>query len=547
MKTKRFRLLYVTILLTMMPRLTAFLAAEEAEGPRVIIQSSPEIPSAGSPWVLTLLVNHAVPEEVTVMAPPFTGTFFLDQVLKGPRMVNPATGQHFTGKNTPRRITAESGEPEGGPSPEQTIFEHWTAMEYRFMLNSPGTAALESFTISTPAGKIQTEPLSIRIRNAQSETGQVRPKLSWEDVPPVFKTGEAAVFSLRASGWDPARRLPDADFFMPPVQPGIILEAARISAEEQAGGLALKLRLIPLNAEFFALPRNTLSQGNAVFEIPPLRVPISPDVPLAHREAAPDGPAANSGDSESGAGESQAETSGGTAFPFPAFDSARNSYPALYKKSGGDYEAVYTAAKSLWERGQRAGALAELRRRERDHPAGLLFMALRKEAEQNLGLFNTAGEQRLRFPLLIAALSAGLALAALCCRLLSARIPAGTKRTLSGVIAPLICGGLAVLAALFGLTQAGIPGVFSVKTAKPPAQSVSGVMRETALRRVPDPLGEETARFMEGQPVRLSSGRPRRHEQKTDNSGGHGAWLLVTANDSSGVSGWVRKETIIFY
>ncbi|MDR2480605.1 MAG: hypothetical protein LBD48_15005 [Treponema sp.] len=547
MTVKQFSIQRFMVFLTMTLRLTHFLAAEESEGLRALIQSSPEIPVAGSPWVLTLLVNHAVPEEVTVMAPPFTGTFFLDQVLKGPRMVNPATGQNFTEKNAPQRTAAETGGLEGGASPEQNRFEHWTAMEYRFMLNSPGTAALESFTISAPSGKIQTAPLSIRIRNARSGTGQIRPKLTWEGFPSGIKTGEAAVFSLRVSGGDPVQPLPDADFFMPPVQPGIILETASVSPEEQADGLALKLLLIPLNAESFTLPRRTLSRGNAVFEIPPLHIPIDTAISPAQGTALQDGVPANASDNEAGAGEIPAETSGRTAPPFPAFDSAPDSYPDLYKKSGGDYEAVYTAAKRLWETGCRAEALAELRRQERDHPAGPLFMVLRKAAEQSLGLLNTASEERRKFPLLITALSAGLALAAFICRIKSAQSPAGKKRVTLGVITPLTCGCLAVLIALFGLTRSGTPGIFFADTQTTPVRSASGVMKEAALRRVPGPLGKETARFREGQPVRLSSGRRRRPEQQTDSAGGHSAWLLVTANDGSGLSGWVPKETIIFY
>ncbi|MDR0315775.1 MAG: hypothetical protein LBH97_02620 [Treponema sp.] len=327
--------------------LAAFVCAQE-NGVRVIVQSSPDNPIAGSHWSLSILIKHPEPEEVTVMAPPFTGLLLLDQVSRVPRIVND---------------------------------ERWTAMEYRFSLQGSGTAELEPFIISTPQGSAETAPLAIRVQRAQGRIETLRPRLAWEGLPASLSVGESAVFSLRISGWNSQMPLPPSQIFMPVIPPGVILESLLLAPDERAAGLALRLRLIPLSAEIFNLPRRTVSQENAVFEIPALRIPVNP---------------ARSATRDSASASTVADVSlaADVTIPFPSLESAAGNHPSLFNRFRNECETIYAAAKRLWEQGSRANALAELRRRERDHSAGPLFAFLRREAEQGLGLEQTKIEEK---------------------------------------------------------------------------------------------------------------------------------------------------------
>lgn len=361
----------------LLPLAAFFAVAQEGPGPDVFVRSSPDIPLAGSQWTLSLFIRHDVPEEVTVFAPPFTGSLFLDQVLKGPRLVNPATGQALAEKTAGGKEPDESGSAGSG-------FERWTVMEYRFMLNSPGTVSLDPFAVVTPLGRTETAPLAVNVQKASTAAEFTRLRMVWDNVPASLKSGESAVFVLRVNS--PDVPLPEAAFFMPSIPQGVVLEQDRLSPDEQTAGLALRLKLIPLVASSFVLPPRQLSRGSVVFEIPALRIPVSPAPPRAeHSPLAETAPPAENGAAE-------------PPESFPAFDVLAESQPALLKKHRDKCETVYHTAKNLWERGYTADALALLRQNERDYSAGTLFIPLRREAERRLGLERTKDETAKKFP-----------------------------------------------------------------------------------------------------------------------------------------------------
>jgi hypothetical protein len=153
-------------------------------------------------------------------------------------------------------------------------------------------------------------------------------------------------------------------------------------------------------------------------------------------------------------------------------EAARSADPGLYRRNAGEFEAAYLSALDLWDRGDLAGALAALRANERDHGAGALFAAVRREAEASLGFRGARDEGRGAFA-----------------------------------------------------------GVFG-------RGGQSAVARETAVRRVPDPAGEEIARFPEGLPVSVVRG--------AGGPDGRG-WALVTSRDADGITGWIPGENIITY
>jgi len=218
-----------------------------AQQPRVLIQTEPERPVEGATLTLTLLVTHDNPDEVNVMAPPFTDNILLEYMLKGPRAVN-----------------ADE--------------RRWTAIEFRFTLNTRGTITFEPFTIMTPQGRIQTDPFDIVVERSPDAAGSAettRFRLSWENVPANLKIGENAVISLRVNGWKNSVSLPASGLFLPPVPKGHIIEALPLSEKEKTAGIALKLRIIPLQEGVLTIANRRLTIENAIYEVPVLRITVS--------------------------------------------------------------------------------------------------------------------------------------------------------------------------------------------------------------------------------------------------------------------------------
>ncbi|MDR0290821.1 MAG: hypothetical protein LBI06_07795 [Treponema sp.] len=342
--------------------------------PRILIHTSPDYPAAGSIWAFTLLIAHSEPNEVEVFAPNFTGPLLLEQVIKGPRFFNPSTGQLSVSNPTG---TAENNEPLLPVSP--SFFERWTIMEYRFMLNSPGTISFDAFTVVTPHGQITTDPFDLHVLRSQNSAEILTYRLVWEGIPLSLKVGESAVFTLRCGGWNAASLLPDAGLFLPPVPPGHILESIPLTPAEKSAGIVLKLRLIPLETSPFVIESRRVSY-NANFEIPSLRIAVGRS-------------AGNAAGSNEAAPEQNI-----VAAPFPPLETARRNNSDLFQKHRGECETIYASARNLWEAGRMANALATLRQNERDHPAGAFFAALRRNAEEALGFAGTNDEKRSWLP-----------------------------------------------------------------------------------------------------------------------------------------------------
>ncbi|MDR0495518.1 MAG: hypothetical protein LBG95_07815 [Treponema sp.] len=345
--------------------------AQSETSPLVLIRSSPEQPVAGSAWTLTLLIDHNEPDEVNVLAPNFTGSLFLDQVIKGPRFYNPATGQSY------------ANQPASGENREfsQTIFERWTAMEYRFLLSGAGSVSFDAFTVVTPQGQTATAPFDLAVQQPLDTATVQNYRLGWENAPESVKTGETAIFSLRLGGWNSSasNALPPAELFLPPIPPGHILESIPFSIEEGSAGMALKLLFIPLDRGPLVLDGRRFSYNGSVFEIPALKISVS----------------RASGIAADGKPEPEKNRA---AAPFPPLETAARAYPGLYQKRLNECETIYASVKKIWENGELAQALAALRRNERDHPAGAIFALLRREAENSLGFTGANDEKKKLLP-----------------------------------------------------------------------------------------------------------------------------------------------------
>ncbi|MDR2134571.1 MAG: hypothetical protein LBP27_05635 [Treponema sp.] len=474
------------------------------EGPRVLVRTSPSSPLSGSVWTLTLLIEHPVPEEVDVLAPSFAGDLFPDRVFRGGRVLN-AEGEDAAGDSGTR----------------------WTVAEYRFIPEIPGTRVIGSFTVTSPRGKTLTPPLSLNVRDAKSLPSPYRPEIFW-DTPPLG-AGEEAVLQLRVRQGDslsPAREiprpgdLPGAALLMPPVPEGLILEAAPLDEAARGEGILLRLKVIPLNVSVLSLPARTVAWGDAVFEIPALRVPVaaasSPEPAL---KAAPSAAGSAAAESEAAA-EREGTASQAAAAAFPSFRPPRIPLP---KSLAASCEMLYAMADNLWDRGYRAEALAGLRRNERDHPAGPLFAALRREAERSLALTG-APDEKWRPGKLVSCLAC-LALAA---ALFFRAVFGGRKRRL-------------VFAAFF--LFAGLIFMYGFFETAMPWKTRRAVARETAVRGAPDAAAAVTARFAEGLVVRIGPGGAAAGGAKDR------AWVWAEdfREEAAGPEGWVSVESLVFY
>jgi hypothetical protein len=241
----------INILFFVLPLfLSPVLYAQEPGKPRILIQTAPDRLVEGSMLTLTLLVAHGNPDEVNVIVPPFADGVLLDHMLKGPRAVNEDA-------------------------------QRWTAIEFRFTLTGHGTVTFGPFTIFTPQGQTQTDPFNIIVQRppggpggaGNAETAYFR--LSWENVPANLKIGETAIISLRVNGWKSAFVLPESGLFLPPVPMGHIIESLPLSEKEKSTGIALKLRIIPLQTEALTIASRRLTIENAIYEMPVLRIPVS--------------------------------------------------------------------------------------------------------------------------------------------------------------------------------------------------------------------------------------------------------------------------------
>jgi len=221
-------------------------AGLHAQQPRVWIQTAPDNPVEGAILTLTLLVEHDNPDEVTVLAPTFSDDILLDFMLKGPRVVN-----------------------EGS--------EKWTAIEFRFSLISQGTVIFEPFTVITPRGQTRTASFDIDVQKPAPNTAGAATifRLSWENIPANLKVGENAVINLRVNGWKNNSVLPESGLFLPPVPKGHIVESLPVSEKEKSMGIALKLRIIPLQTGSLTIGYRRLTIENAIYEVPALRIQVS--------------------------------------------------------------------------------------------------------------------------------------------------------------------------------------------------------------------------------------------------------------------------------
>ena len=456
----------------------------------VSAQISVRTVTVGTPWTFTLYVNHAEPDEVTVITPPLAPSLFLDRVYRIRGMIDT---------------------------------DIQTVIEYRFIPNSPGRFFIEPFTVITPHGIAETERQFFDVAGLSVEQRRLSRRMVWEGSPRQMAAGERAVISLRITDRDSnsnAGRMPALsmlpDFFMPEIPRGAIIVSSPLSAEERERGFVLKLALITLEAGNFILPARQLQYENTVFEIPAVNIRVTSFEGRA--------PAQNSRQNAGQDAEQDnflnGEISGADVIQFPVFH-LDTSDKNISQSRLNQCESIYNKAKDLWDSGLRAQALAELRRNERYHPAGNLLRPIRQEAEKNLEFFNTQNESReLQKVLLILAFSFFIFV------IISLFVCFFLKRGPFVKKAALVCTVIFAAIGAFCFFRFADSNTLFYKNR-------FGVTKATPVRLTADYEGEELFCFSEGRPVVIML-----------NSG---AWVYVRANDAEGKSGWLPSGEVIFY
>jgi hypothetical protein len=416
---------------------------------------TPEQPKLETPWIITFMVDHPAPAEVVIRYPPLPASLLLESIRTGARLVESS---------------------------------RWTAVEFWFIPQRPGPVHLRPFEVITPGKRFVTEGISGYIEGTLTE---YRPYFSWGAVPPSLAVGEAQELTLRLVNWDPRKPLPGPELLRMDAPEQAILEEAPLSESHREQGIVLRLTIIPLDGQTFALPPATIRHEGLTLEVPEIAIPLKKKK-KSIEEKSPE------------------EKIWEEKPPIPPLPETAVQVFPLFRA---DYEKTLETIRRLWNEGCIPEALAEIRRNERDSLWGHYLVPLRREAERRLG-FDAVQDERRR-PLFIA-IFLGTIVLLLVSLLYTARKKSVTSR---------FSWGYTSIAVVLAATA----GVFGFKAVKPLEGPVT--LRTADAYRVPDENSGITARFKGGQSVIIRSASE--------------SWAYIETFD--GRFGWVLRDKIIVY
>jgi hypothetical protein len=520
----RFRAGLLGALILLGPALSGIGALSgEDEFPAVELRTFPEVPVLNDPWTVLILVDYPDPAGLILLPPPLPPALTLERVFTGGRLI---------------------------PGPEGKA-ERWTAAEFSFMVRQSGSFDLGPFEIRAAGKRALTPPLRFSVqdprdprdskdprdpRDPEDTSRTSAPFFRWETPPLPLSVGEGGEFALLLLPRDPQKPIPEADLVRGKAPGDLILETRPLSAADRERGVVFRFRLIPLRAGDFELGPS-LFYREGFPEVPAVRVRVqaAPEKPL------PAGLGRNAGDAPgpaSGAVQDRDLPSGGGASPaFPGEEASvpfPSGEPPRFPLFRAGYERTRQSARELWEGGNRAGALALLRRGERDLASGRALAALRQDAERVLAL--EPGEDESRRPLVfLGLLCAGMVILLLFVpaqRFFSSRTSFSGKKDVTSPRVRRYKGILLFPAIIFALALFGLgEGLIRRNGAGGPGPGRRGILRAVAARRVPDPESAVNFRFGEGQSVIVR--------------GASSTWVYV--EDPGGRTGWVPEDRLIIY
>jgi hypothetical protein len=448
------------------------------------VETSPANPLVNNPWSVYVLVNHPHPQEVNVDPPLFSSSLALERV------------------RIDTRTMAQD--------------ERWTRTEFLFVPLRAGEITLLPFEVTTPKDRAYTAVFTVRFREL---TAVYEPRFRWLGAAPAVFPGEKAELRIELTNWDPNKKTPQG-FFRGKAPPNAIVE----EGAPQAAGEGLyrySINVTALEGSSVTLEAFSFQSDNYSLSIPRIIVPVLPGQPQAS--------AASGNDTDSEPAESQQEgiqQESTLPIPFPV------SGGKVFFLFQGEYDQIVARAGALWNENQRAEALAELRKNERDSFCGPFLAPLRRELEQgmNLGFTEDESWRPLRiFPVLCAVFFILVIFLIVSLRVLRLRpgilvelrqVIFRRKNSIVKVIVLILAAGAALL--FLDERLENFPASRSENAA---------VLKNTQSYRVPDLRGAVNDSFSEGQPVILSAYSE--------------GWCLAETPD--GRSGWVRRESVITY
>ena len=492
-------------------------AAAGAETPKdttpprlnVRIETSPVNPVVNNPWSVFLWVNHPWPQEVNVKPPQFPSSLILERVRTETRTV--------------------SG-------------DRWTRVEFLFTPQAAGAVAIDPFEVTIPGQRSVTGALNIRFRDQPRVVSRYKPRFGWVNPAPSVPSGKPVVLVLELAGWDPAKNPPEGIFRGKTPRSAIVDEGKPAAAGN--GIYRYSISITALEEDAITLGPLSFQAEGFSLTVPEITVPVLPS-------PSPGSPGTVSGGEKSGAAPSAEELPPefippdfALPLPFPSPLDPEKVFP-LFRT---DYSRIVAGVRALWDKGNRAEALAEIRRNERDSLSGPFLVSLRKEMEQLLDLGFTDNERwrPLKIPLFVWVILGFLILFAIVFLLVfrprqrilrdkfqwkkfrRGKVPeeSVTSRGRGGfrtVIILILAVGLIVIFLKEGL------GNFMVNRMSPSGEPA--VLEKTRAFRVPDEKGAVNTWFGEGQPVIVGEYR--------------GQWCFAESTD--GRSGWVRREAVVTY
>ncbi|MDR0706689.1 MAG: hypothetical protein LBF60_02250 [Treponema sp.] len=436
--------------------------------------SSPD-PVSNVPWTITFLVDYPYPPGVLVHPPEFPEELVLEEVRVEPRLI---------------AVAAD---------------ERRSAVRFTFMPQRAAQVILGPFEVRTPQRSAVTEEMPITIKGANRRAGTRHPYFTWESGENSFTIGKSGDLFMRLHDWDDEKKRPQ-NLFRFEAPEHAIMEEHPLTQAEAARNIVLHLTLIPLEGSEITINRHHFQYEGYTLEIPQLRLNVAPQEADHNQRTTEARDARNAPPASLHGGGDAAPFSA----PFPTFSVDTGALPHVLRNANvfGIDSRIDEATMLLRQR-RTAEALALIRKTERDHTFGPLFVSGRRELERLLALEPVHDESWMPKTLCLVLFACDLA-----CLLFFTGCGFLTKKW---NIIPVIVAAVLLPALFFAFT-----GITRTKEA---------VLHDSDAFYVPEMNGETQTHFNEGQCAFVRSIS--------------GDWVFVETFDNR--TGWVRREDMVFY
>jgi hypothetical protein len=463
----------------------------------VLVETSADTPVQGNPWTVTVLVDFGDPKGVTVESQNLPSAFVVERVRTAPRLVSDAGGNETT----------------------------WTAVEYLLIPQEEGSFTVGPFRVSAGGREVFTSPVDVRVSPSPSAPARVmKPLLRWIQVPGSFQVAQPSLLYLAVENLPPseAKGLGSPEFVVPE---NALMEYVPAKNYSAGGTMVLCFRIIPLTSVPIKLESLKVPLGNGILFAPRLTLPSSSEAPHNRADEKPTTVPTLPRAPETTVASPAPKPGSSPLPPFPPM--LDSSVPSFFRPA---YQRVLEQAKGIWNAGDPVGALAWVRRAERDRAVGPFLRPQRGAMERALGLRATGNERWVPLGLLVPLGGGSFVLGLL--GVLTLRAAKKRQRDTRGVTFSISYG---YILTVFFLALGSMVFAYGALQRFPALGlewgGVSALTRSTVVYRVPDQNSVPSGRFTDGQVVRvLSSAEP---------------WAYVENPD--GGAGWVPENRLVRY